>query len=767
MFYISKYSEVLNIINLIMIFCIPISCFGIYLVKKKDDMIYISLMYIFEIITSNFIFNNENAVYFLFALFITKLFLFSSSYIKYIFIVATSILSIKSYIFIFLSNILLNLYSIKIIILDNIRNIQKEYLNNREKFKENNFKKENLKNELSDRIKKQAEYNEKILDMNRNIEKMIKESKLPIFVLDIDLSYISSNSCFEEFLFNCSANVKNFDIEKFLKYNFREYKTIEKNLMNLGSDIESMDIESYDDKVYKLTYTLEKIEDKDVIICILDNITNTISVQNKLFESEQKYKKLIDVLSEGIIISNKNKVDYFNEKALEILDINEEQVKDFIKNSVSSKFISNINKEINLLENKIKDKIFIKVKTKSEKFVEMIVVNMTLNNEQYLLTILSDVTDFENTISQIKEREKTYKLLLQTLPEGIVILDKKNNNQIYKNEASNKVLDSIGVSNLNDAIKKYIYEGEYGIFKNFIIDKANDLEIALAIIDREEENHYIVVFRTLDTEHKIKRIKEELKEIEIDSKFKTNLMISIAEDIKEPIDKISKCNLLISDKEDNSEHIKNYNKLVNQNIYRLKRLINNIKEIENNNTQLNYSKCNIYDLVKNIVSISSSYIKKKELDINFKTDFTKEYTYVDVEKLEKIILNIISNSIKFTEKGHIDIKLKSSEENIHIFIKDTGFGIPEDKIDMIFMSFNQVDRTLSRTSEGTGIGLAVAKKLADIQNIKINVSSEENKWSEFEIVIPKNMGNVYESKDFIFADDEKVAIEFSDIYLNA
>ena len=84
---------------------------------------------------------------------------------------------------------------------------------------------------------------------------------------------------------------------------------------------------------------------------------------------------------------------------------------------------------------------------------------MTLNNEQYLLTILSDVTDFENTISQIKEREKTYKLLLQTLPEGIVILDKKNNNQIYKNEASNKVLDSIGVSNLNDAIKSIYMKG--------------------------------------------------------------------------------------------------------------------------------------------------------------------------------------------------------------------------------------------------------------------------------------------------------------------
>ena len=76
MFYISKYSEVLNIINLIMIFCIPISCFGIYLVKKKDDMIYISLMYIFEIITSNFIFNNENAVYFYFHQVISSIYLY-------------------------------------------------------------------------------------------------------------------------------------------------------------------------------------------------------------------------------------------------------------------------------------------------------------------------------------------------------------------------------------------------------------------------------------------------------------------------------------------------------------------------------------------------------------------------------------------------------------------------------------------------------------------------------------------------------------------
>nr|WP_289682975.1 ATP-binding protein [Romboutsia ilealis] len=140
---------------------------------------------------------------------------------------------------------------------------------------------------------------------------------------------------------------------------------------------------------------------------------------------------------------------------------------------------------------------------------------------------------------------------------------------------------------------------------------------------------------------------------------------------------------------------------------------------------------------------------------------------LDTEKVEKIILNILSNAIKFTDTdGKIDINLYMENEQVCISIKDTGIGIPKDKIEVIFENFEQIDTTLSRGCEGTGMGLSVVKKLANLNNININVESELNKGSEFKIILPNNILSKNIKLQDKFTQNEKIEIEFSDIYLN-
>ena len=171
-------------------------------------------------------------------------------------------------------------------------------------------------------------------------------------------------------------------------------------------------------------------------------------------------------------------------------------------------------------------------------------------------------------------------------------------------------------------------------------------------------------------------------------------------------------------------------------------------------------------LVK-LIDLCSEYTKKKDIDINFESSKREVLLYMDKDKIEKIILNILSNAIKFTDTGgKIDINLYMHNEQVCISIKDTGIGIPKDKTEVIFENFEQLDTTLSRGCEGTGMGLSVVKKLANLNNIKINVESELNKGSEFIITLPNNIVSKNIKLQDKFAQDEKIDIEFSDIYLN-
>ena len=232
--------------------------------------------------------------------------------------------------------------------------------------------------------------------------------------------------------------------------------------------------------------------------------------------------------------------------------------------------------------------------------------------------------------------------------------------------------------------------------------------------------------------------------------------------------------LNINQEKYNSEYVSNYTKLVKQNCNRLTRLLNNIEEISNIDNSIynmNLSKCDIVCLIKDIVEKSRPYTDEKNLKLRFSSNIKEKYTIIDKDKIEKIILNLLSNSIKFTDKGgDILIDLLIENETIKIGIIDSGVGIPNDKLNLIFENFEQIDRSLSRGAEGAGVGLSLVRKLVNLHKAKIEVKSEVGKGSAFYITLDEKDINNIESKDYetstSFSDNEKIDIEFSDIYFD-
>ena len=209
---------------------------------------------------------------------------------------------------------------------------------------------------------------------------------------------------------------------------------------------------------------------------------------------------------------------------------------------------------------------------------------------------------------------------------------------------------------------------------------------------------------------------------------------------------------------------------IKQNCYRFTKLISNIVDLSKIDTgffKLNLSNENIVQIVEDIVQSVSEFVKFRDLNIIFDTDVEEKIIACDPEKIERIILNLISNAIKFTNPGgSIYVNVIDKKELVQINVRDTGVGIEKRNLTKIFKRFNKLDRTLSRNSEGSGIGLSLVEGLVDLHEGKIRVESEINKGTTFKILLPARTikENIQKESKTISDKVEKIKIEFSDIY---
>jgi PAS domain S-box-containing protein len=280
-----------------------------------------------------------------------------------------------------------------------------------------------------------------------------------------------------------------------------------------------------------------------------------------------------------------------------------------------------------------------------------------------------------------------------------------------------------------------------------------------------------------------KNIEEErrrLNELKEADRIKTEFFTNISHELRTPINVIFSAlqmeELMIkkySDDNNPTDKFK-YIKMMKQNCYRLLRLISNlidITKIDNDYFNINEVNHDIISLIENVTLSVADYIENKGISITFDTNVEEKIIACDAEKIERIILNLLSNAVKFTHSGgNIFIKIEDNIDNICIKIKDTGKGIPNDKLDCIFERFVQVDKSLKRTHEGSGIGLSIVKTLVEMHGGTISVISDEEQGTEFTVCIPckltesesyvKSACDAQISKSCI----DKINIEFSDIY---
>ena len=212
----------------------------------------------------------------------------------------------------------------------------------------------------------------------------------------------------------------------------------------------------------------------------------------------------------------------------------------------------------------------------------------------------------------------------------------------------------------------------------------------------------------------------------------------------------------------------NHKQCLEINCKRMLRLINNIVDITKIDvgfTQAKFVNCDIVRAIEDITLSVINYAENKNINIVFDTEIEEHIIKCDLSMIERAMLNLLSNAIKFTkENGNIAVNLYKDEQWVHILVKDDGIGIPIDIQDMIFERFVQVDKSLTRLNEGSGIGLSIVKSIVELNKGEIYLDSDGENGTEFEILLPNEKLEDYEYDNNYKVNLEKIELEFSDIY---
>ncbi|WP_161567073.1 response regulator [Leeuwenhoekiella aestuarii] len=268
------------------------------------------------------------------------------------------------------------------------------------------------------------------------------------------------------------------------------------------------------------------------------------------------------------------------------------------------------------------------------------------------------------------------------------------------------------------------------------------LSLCIGLLQFFNSNSRIATKEALETNKKLQLVNTALEQQTENAKLasvaKSEFLSNMSHEIRTPLHAIVGITDLIDSGNTNFEE-EHYLELLKKSSKTLLNLINDIlrlDRIESGFVDVAHIEFSPASVLESIVSFHNQIIEHKGLDLSLKVNSSKSKTALgDRAKFEQIITNILSNAIKFTNSGSIlviyDEKEVNEQIDLKITIKDTGIGIPKEKISQIFERFIQLDTGTRKKHSGGGLGLAIAQHLTQLLNGNIEVTSEEGKGSEF------------------------------------
>lgn len=254
----------------------------------------------------------------------------------------------------------------------------------------------------------------------------------------------------------------------------------------------------------------------------------------------------------------------------------------------------------------------------------------------------------------------------------------------------------------------------------------------------------LVENRTKELKHEMEKNKKLFNKLITLEKSKNNYFVNLSHELRTPLNVINGTRQLIRDFNKKNElsqsKLDYYMDIMGRNCNRLLNIINNIidtSKLQSNNYIINKKEEDIVYIVEETILGLKDYIENKGIEFTIDTTIEEKIIKCDRYEIERCIVNLIGNAVKFTPSGgKIDVFIKDLGSSIEISVKDTGIGISNKNISTIFDKFNQVIDSNSEVKGGSGLGLTITKHLVELHGGNISVESEVGKGSKFVIILP-------------------------------
>ncbi|MDH3194858.1 MAG: ATP-binding protein, partial [Hyphomicrobiales bacterium] len=247
----------------------------------------------------------------------------------------------------------------------------------------------------------------------------------------------------------------------------------------------------------------------------------------------------------------------------------------------------------------------------------------------------------------------------------------------------------------------------------------------------------------------IRNLEAQTERAEIADRAKSEFLANMSHEIRTPMNGVMGMAELLAKTELDTKQ-KMFTDIIVRSGHALVTIINDIldfSKIDAGQLELDPQPFKLSDAIEDVATLVSSKTLEKELElaVRIQPDLPEMY-FGDVGRIRQIITNLVGNAVKFTEQGHVLVDVSGTlagdddggdvKAALLVKVEDTGIGIPADKVDHVFEKFSQVDGSSTRTHEGTGLGLTIARKLVEIMGGEIGVESKPGKGSTFWFTLP-------------------------------